>query len=93
MNRRDEVIKRGAAAANRQFPEWLQDYDFPTLIEWIITPHISPKYEPFRNIENEERRAAYKTAYRVLNKAAEIESSELKDNKNEGEKNEDTKKT
>jgi len=54
--RRDEVVTRAKMVANKQLPQNLLDSDFPTTIEWIITPHIKEDYEHFQQVKDKDVR-------------------------------------
>ncbi|MFX0071899.1 MAG: hypothetical protein ACFFAO_12490 [Candidatus Hermodarchaeota archaeon] len=80
IQRRDEVINRAKFAANRRFPEYLQEGRFPDLIEWIISPHIKKEWYPYRELNNKAVIDAKQTAYKILTKAPEIDKL-LEENK------------
>lgn len=66
INRRDEVIKRAKNLANRQIPQEFMDKDFPDIIEWVIIPHISESYQPYKKVEDDEVRGFSKLMGKLI---------------------------
>ena len=64
--RRDEVVNRARMAANRKLPQHLLDSDFMTIFEWIITPHISEKYEENKPVVDKEVRGFQKLMSKIF---------------------------
>ena len=74
MERRDEVIKRSIAIANKTYIPPFNE--FGEVIEWIISPHLYREWYPFKNIQPETSRVAELTTYKIMEKREEVENNE-----------------
>jgi len=66
MERKDEVIKRAISVANRTLPDYLVDMSMADILEWIITPHIHAKYEPYIITKDAQERGALRAVHSIL---------------------------
>ncbi|MCP4651647.1 MAG: hypothetical protein GY853_16420 [PVC group bacterium] len=76
--RRDEVVKRAAMVANRKLPQKVLNSvsTEADILEWIITPHIRPEYDPIQDVSEEVIRRGTDIVSAYLHEKGESDEEE-----------------